>query len=129
MALTSTTVFDIIGGTQTITFNNPSQVDQITFSSNSITFQAEGAYSLIKTDLLLYLQFISVFNILLFTNFPSVSNSNNLLWPLSSFDITTNNTGLKKIIYNQTTKPAVTVLTITYTTTAASGAFVARGLL
>lgn len=39
MALTAVTVFDIIGATQTITFNNPSQVDQITFSSNSITLQ------------------------------------------------------------------------------------------
>jgi hypothetical protein len=101
MALTAVTVFDIAGGTQTITFNNPSQVDQITFSSNSITFQASTTFSLVKSDYLLYFKFLDVFNNLLFTNFPSITSSVNSPWPKCSFSIVEAQVILR-LIYDQT---------------------------
>jgi hypothetical protein len=101
MALTAVTVFDIIGATQTITFNNPSQVDQITFSSNSITFQTSSTYSLQKSDFLLYFQYLDVFNNLLFSNFPTIAKSVNIAWPDSTYSITESGTP-NRIIYDQT---------------------------
>lgn len=126
MPLTSTTTFDIVGQTQTLTFNNPSQVDQVTFSSNSITFAAESSFNLSKSDTLLYFQYLNSFNNLLLLNFPSISSSIGQIWPLSVFEISITNVGVKKIIYTQTSN-GTTVLNITYPPIAQASAFVARG--
>lgn len=126
MALTSTTTFDIIGQTQTLTFNNPGQVDQVSFTSNAITFAAESQYTLAKIDVLLYFQYLNSFNNLLLLNFPSISSSIGQIWPLSKFDISTTSQGVKKIEYTQTTA-GTTVLDISYLPIATSASFAARG--
>ena len=125
MALTSTTTFDIAGQTQTITFNNPSQVDQITFSSNQITFSSESSFNLVKSDILLYNKYLQAFNNLLLINFPSISSSIGLAWPLCVFDFTESNIGVQRLIYNQTTS-GTTVININYLPIATSAAFSAR---
>jgi hypothetical protein len=125
MALTSTTVVDLIGGTQTITFSDPDQVDQITFSNNQITFQSSSTYNLSKTDLLLYFQYLLVFNTLLQRNFPSFNASVNQPWPLCSFSISETNVGVKKIIYDQTST-GTTVLHINYVPIAQAASFATR---
>lgn len=125
MALTSTTTFDLIGQTQTITFFNPSQVDQIIFSSNQITFENSSAYNLTKSDLLLYLKYLIIYNNLLIANFPIMLSSYNSAWPLSVFDITKSDVGTTKIIYNQTSL-GTTVLNIDYVPIASAASFVAR---
>lgn len=125
MALTSTTTFDILGNTQILTFFNPSQVDQITYANNQITFAASTGYTLSKTDLLLYFQYLIVFNNLLNFNFPNISQSINSPWPLCQFDISETNVGVKKIIYTQNTN-STNVITINYLPIASSGAFLTR---
>lgn len=125
MALTSTTIFDIIGMTQTLTFNNPSQVDQIVFANNDITFETSSTYNLLKSDLILYFKYLNSFNNLLLINFPSINSSIGGIWPLSSFDITESSAGVTHIIYTQTSQGS-TVLEINYVPIAGSASFITR---
>lgn len=101
MALTSSTTFDIVGQTKTLTFFNPSQVDQVSFANNQITFQSETQYSLAKSDMILWFKYLNVFNNLLLINFPAISSSIGQIWPLCIFSIVENNIGVKKITYDQ----------------------------
>ena len=126
MALTSTTTTDIVGATQVLTYSNPSQIDQISFGSNQITFGTTAGYSLGKSDQLLFNQFLNTFNNLLLINFPTVASSINAIWPLCSFDITFNNIGTKKIAYAQTSI-GTSVFSINYLPIAVAGAVAARG--
>jgi len=125
MALTSVTNFNIPGQNQSVTFNNPSAVDQITYSSNQITFAAESSFNLVKSDLLLYIQYLTTFNTLLIANFPSVNSSIGQAWPLSEFDITESSSGVTHIIYTQTSQ-GNTVLGINYVPISGSAGFTAR---
>lgn len=126
MALTQQTTVDIVGQTQTIVFNNPSAVDQIQYSSNQIIFAASTTYNLVKSDLLLYGQFINTFNNSLILNFPQVNSSIGGVWPLSNFDFTESNVGTKRLIYNQSSN-GTTVININYLPIATSGVFATRG--
>jgi hypothetical protein len=101
MAITSTTTFDVIGNTSTITFYDPSQIDQITYASGQVTFQSASSYTLSKVDYLLYFQYLNAFYNQLFINFPLINASVNTAWPLSVFDITISNVGVKKLAYTQ----------------------------
>jgi hypothetical protein len=125
MALTSSTTFDIVGQTQAITFNNPSQVDQITFSSNQITFSASTTFNLAKSDLILYFKYLNAFNNLLLINFPSISSSVGQIFPLCSFQLSETFAGVEHITYDQTTAGNM-VLHINYVPVAVSGAFSTR---
>lgn len=126
MALTATTTFDISGGTQTITFNNPSQVDQITYSGGNITFGSISSFNLAKSDLLLYINFLSVFNNLLFKNFPSVNSNVNGAFPLCQFDISETFAGVTHLTYSQTSAGA-SALSINYVPVALAASVAARG--
>ena len=75
MAITATTTLDIVGQTQTITFNNPSQIDQFVYSGGQITHKASSTFNLAKSDVLLYFQFLNAFNNVLILNFPTVNAS------------------------------------------------------
>lgn len=126
MALTSTTTLDIIGQTAALTFSNPEQVDQISFANNQITFSSISQFNLAKVDMLLYFQFMNVFNNLLILNFPTLAQSIGLIFPLSSFDLSTTNIGVKKIIYTQSSA-GTNVFVSTYLPIASSAAIAARG--
>ncbi len=125
MALTATTVFDLSAQTQTITFNNPSMVDQISFSSNQMTFAEISTFNLVKSDVLLYGQYLKAFYNLLAINFPYITINYNLAWPLSEFDITISDVGVKKVDYTQNSI-GVNVYTINYVPLATSASFTAR---
>jgi hypothetical protein len=125
MALIQQTTVDIVGETQTIVFNNPSQVDQIQYINNQITFGISTTYNLSKSDLLLYGQFINTFNNSLILNFPSVNKSIGIAWPLCNFDFTESNVGTKKLIYNQSSS-GTTVIIITYVPIANAASFATR---
>src|ERR1700677_703992 len=126
MALTSTTTFDVIGNTSTITFFNPGQVDQITYSGGAITFQTAGSFTLAKTDFLLYFQYLSAYYNQLFINFPQIAASVNTIWPLSVFDISFTNIGIKKLAYTQSSI-GTQVMQINYLPSIVQAGFVARG--
>lgn len=125
MALTSTTTFDLVGQTQTLTYFNPSQVDALTFSSNQITFAQISSFNLAKSDLILYCKFLNIFSNLLISNFPSVSTSVNSPWPLSNFQISETFQGVTHITYNQTSQ-GTTAQNINYLPISAAAAFAAR---
>jgi hypothetical protein len=123
MALTAVTTLDVIGQTQTITFNNPTQVDQITFASGAITWQSTAGYSLVKSDYALFQKYIQVFNSLLFPNFPTVCSSVFSPWPIPGTEFLINSTTPpNRIIYTQNSSgtqvlnasylPVATVVTI-----------------
>ena len=126
MALTSQTSLDTAGGTQTITFyESSSQVDQIIYSSNQITFQTCSAFNLSQSDLQLYFTYLNTFNTNLKINFPIINNSVNTSFPLCEFDLKITNVGTKKIVYTQTTSGTNVVL-ITYVPIATAASFIAR---
>jgi len=126
MALTATTTLDIVGQTQTITFNNPSQVDQFVYSGGAIIHKASTTFNLAKSDVVLYFQFLNAFNNLLILNFPKVNASIGAIFPLCQFDISETNVGVKKVIYNQTSQ-GTTVINIDYLPIASSAAYATIG--
>jgi hypothetical protein len=125
MALTSTTIFDIIGQTQTIVFSNPSAIDQIDFSNNQITYGSNGGFNLAKSDCLLYLQYLIIFQNLLFSNFPSLLSSVNLALPVSLFTLSNINVGVTHINYLQTSG-ANSIYSINYVPLAQAAYFTSR---
>jgi hypothetical protein len=125
MALTSTTVFDLVGQTQSITFNNPSQVDQISFASNQVTFSASTGYDLSKSDLLLYNKYLQAFNVLLLVNFNTLGSQALLPWPLCNFDITESSSGVTHLTFNENTG-STNVIYINYVPTAVAASFATR---
>jgi signal transduction histidine kinase len=127
MALTTTTEVDIVGQTQTISFYESSTlVDQITFSSNTFTFQTISTYNLSKSDFLLYWQFLNTYWLLIITNFGKSVQPNLLnAWPLSQFDITESSSGVTHLYYTQTSA-GTTVNYLNYVPIAQSISFAAR---
>jgi hypothetical protein len=126
MALTATTTFDLVGQTQVITFyEGASQVDQISFGSNSITFATSSTFNLSKSDYLLYAQYLNAFNNLLYVNFPSVISTVGGKWPLSVFEISETNSGALHVNYLQTSQ-GVQVLGVNYVPLAGQAAFATR---
>ena len=127
MALTSQTVFDIVSQTQTITFyEGVTQVDQISYASNTVKFANSTSFTLSKSDFALYFNYINIFFNSLFSNFPSIFTSN--LWPLSSFQIAETNVGVKKITYTQTSL-GNSVYTINYLPLTTSAGFATRSTI
>jgi hypothetical protein len=124
MALTSVTTIDIIGGTQTIVFNNPGQIDQIQYSGSGITFSATAGYNLAKSDLLLFGQFITVFYNLLQVNFPSIINNLTSL-PNNNFSISQTFAGVTHINFAETSL-GNSVFAINYLPSVVSGAIASR---
>ena len=125
MGLTATTTFDLVDQTQTITFNNPTMIDQITFSNNQFTFETTSGFNLSKSDSLLYNQYLQVFFNLLNTNFPALVNLYKNALPLCQFDITESNVGIFKIIYTQNSQ-SNNVYTINYLPLEFQAGFAAR---
>ena len=127
MAITSTTTVDIVGQTQTIQFySGVTILDQFTYSGGQIVHAASTTYSLSKSDLLLYFQFLNAFNNLLIINFPTVNSNIGGFFPLCQFDLSETNVGVKRVIYNQTSA-GTTVLNINYVAIAVAGAFATIG--
>lgn len=125
MVLNSTTTFDIVGNTSTITFLNPTQIDQITYVGGNITFQTTAGYTLAKGDYLLFYQYLLAFYNQLFLNFPSISANVNTAWPLSVFNITISNVGVQKISYTQSSV-GTQVIQINYLLLTKSAGIVSR---
>jgi len=124
MALTSTTTLDIINGIQTIIFNNPSQIDQIQFSSSSVTFSATSGYNLVKSDMILFGQYMTVFYNLLVINFPGQIN-NLISLPVSNFDISQTFQGVTHINFTETSQ-GNSVIGINYVPVGQSGSISSR---
>ena len=126
MVLTSTNTVDVVGGTQQITFfSGVTQVDQVTYSSNTITFASAIGYTLSKSDYLLYFQYLNSYFTLLAVNFPIINSSSSGIWPLCTFSFVESNVGVKKLAYLQDTGSTM-VLGINYLPLTTSAAFLAR---
>jgi hypothetical protein len=126
MALTAQNTLDIVNQTQTVSFyEGANLVDQIVYSSNSITFENISSYNLSKSDALLYFQYLNAFFNLLSINFPIINASATGKWPLSTFSITETDVGVLKVDYNQTSN-GTNVMSINYVPIAGAAAFGAR---
>jgi hypothetical protein len=126
MALTSQTTLDLAGQTATLSYyQGASLIDQITFANNAITYQTISTYNLSKSDMALYYKFLNAFYQILNFNFPIVSQSLNLVWPLCQFDITESTSGVTHIIYTQASQ-GTSFLVINYVPIAAAGSFSSR---
>lgn len=126
MALTSTTTLDVIDQLQTITFYDAStQLDQIVYNNNVLTFSSITAFNLSKSDYLLYFQYLNSFFNLLIVNFPQFQSQQGLDWPLCEFQINETDVGVLKIIYTQNSL-ANNVYTINYLPIASSCSFTSR---
>jgi len=114
MALTSTLLLDLADSTQSITYTlSNNQVDQITFSSNSIAFSGISSFNLSKSDLLIYINSLNLFLTAITYNFPVLQNSKGLSLPLSLFEISLTSAGVEHIYYTQTSLGSV-VYTMNY---------------
>jgi len=111
--------------TASLTFNNPLQIDQVDFGSNAITFQSCSSYNLVKSDVLLYIQYLMFFNNNLLINFPSIASSVNTALPVSNIQTSVTSLGVKHINYVQTSGTS-TVLSINYVPVAGAAGFSAR---
>ena len=126
MTLTSQTTIDLIGQTSTLSFyQGASLIDQVTYSSNSITYQAISTYNLSKSDMLLHYAFLNTWLSSLYSNFPIVSQSINLIFPLCQFDITISSSGVTHLYYTQTSQ-GNPLLLINYVPIATSGSWSTR---
>ena len=126
MALTATTTTDLVGQSQTLSFyESGTLVDQITFSSNSVTFQTISSYNLVKSDVILYNQFIQSFSRLLVMNFPVVAQSTYAAFPLCSFTLSLTSAGVTHITFTQAWE-GTTVQSFNYVPVAQSAGITAR---
>lgn len=125
MALEQILTTNSVATTASLTFNNPSQVDQVDFGSNTITFAECSAFNLVKSDVLLYIQYMNYFNNNLLVNFPSVQASINTAFPISNFQLSITSQGVTHIDYNQSNN-GISLLAINYVPTAGAAGFSAR---
>jgi len=126
MALTSTTLVDVVNSTQTITFYESAvQVDQIVYANNQITFEAASVYNISQSDLSLYYGYLKAYFNNLLVNFPVISASGASIWPLCQFEINETHTGILSLTYNQTSN-GILVLNIAFLPSLASASFTGR---
>jgi hypothetical protein len=127
MAVISTITQNIPAATQQIIFYNPSEFDNITYSSNSITYATEASITLSQSDLALwFVNKLIFYNTLLF-NFPTINASFNAPLPICKFEIVANPTVAHIIEYIQTSGlTSLSVYNITYNTSTNTATFTAR---
>ena len=129
MALTSTIALDLVNQTQTLTyFEGASQIDQITFSSNSVTFGNTSGFNLSKSDLILYNNLFQIWFTALVLNFPTISITSLVKLQLSNFQISITSLGITHINYIQSSLGSV-VNTINYVPVAIAASFSARSTI
>jgi hypothetical protein len=125
MALTSTTTFDIIGQTATLTFFDPGQIDQIVFSGGQFHYGAHSGFTLSKTDIGLYITANNIFNTFLLTIITGFAVNALIPWPLCDFSTSETFTTVKHINYIQTST-GNSIYNINYTPSSITGLFASR---
>jgi hypothetical protein len=127
MALTANTILNLPSGTQQIIFSNPSEVDNITYSSSGITYALESSFILSQADMALYMTYLTVFYNALLLNFPSINASFNKEVSVFLIEIQALN-GPNLLVFTQTStaSPITHVYTITFDRGAKTATFAAR---
>ena len=125
-SLTSTTASDLVAQTQTITFfQGVTQVDQLVFSSNQMTWQTTAGYTLSKADTILFNQFLSTYKTLLLIQFPTLYNSINTAFPFCTFRLNEINSSGLNVGYIQTSQ-TILILQLNYTPGSGTTSMAAR---
>lgn len=126
MALTATILVDIVNVTETLTWSvGGSQIDQMVYASNTVTLGSTSGFSLSKSDLLLYIANLNLFNLSIISNFPSVQSSRLLSLPVSNFEIDLTSAGVTHINYVQSSQ-GNSVYSTNYVPIAQAASFAAR---
>jgi hypothetical protein len=126
MSLQATVLLDIAGATQTLTYTlSSSQIDQLVFANNQVTFASISSFNLSKADFENYVASLIAFvNVIIF-NFPTVQNSRGVTLPLSTFELSLAGSPVEQIDYIQTSL-GNSVYAINYVPLAVACAFAAR---
>jgi hypothetical protein len=127
MAISSVITQNVPSNTQQIIFNNPSEFENISYSSIGITYAAESSTALSQEDFITFYQNKLQFYNSLLVNFPSIANYFNLKLPVSKFDILSLS-GPNLIEYTQTStsSPISKVYNLTFDRVALTMTFAAR---
>lgn len=128
MATTSVVTQNLPSDTQQVIFYDTGEFDNITYSSNQITYAAESSITMSQSDFALwYKYFLQYYNLLL-TNFPVINSAYNTSVPICKFEILSLSTQSPNLIeYIQTsTITSQSVYSITYSTTGNTATFAAR---
>lgn len=127
MAVTSSISQNIPSGTQQIIFDNPSEFENITYSSSGLTYAAEGSTVLSQSDFIVFYQNKQQFYNSLLLNFPLLSNSFNLQLPVSQFKILSlSGPNILQYYQTSTASPITLVYNLTYDRGAKTCTFAAR---
>lgn len=125
MALVQVVTIETLAGTASLTLGNPAQVDRLDFASNQIVFASSSSFSLSKSDTLLYIKYLTLFNNILLLNFPTIGQFVNLPLPACSFDVSITTGPNRKTDYAQKSGNS-TVLNIDYNTNTGLSTFSSR---
>ena len=115
------------GQTQSMTFNNPSFCDSITYSSSGITYPIASAWTCSQSDFNLFFTYKGQFFNSLLTNFPFIANSYGLEVPVCKMQIySSNGPNLIQYLQTSTASPVSLVYNITFDRVAKTVTFAAR---
>jgi len=127
MAITSTITQNVPAITEQVVFFNPSEFENISYSSRGITYAVEISSVLSQVDFIVFYQNLLQFYNSILLNFPTIANSFNTLLPVCQYKIFTSN-GPNLIQYTQTStaSPITSVYNITYDKVANTATFARR---
>lgn len=127
MALSSVITQNIPAGTQQIIFNNPTEVDNITYSGSGLTYAVESSFTLSQSDMVLYFQNKLAFYNALLLNFPAINAGFNLEVPVCLMEVQSMS-GPNYLVFTQTStaSPVTHVYTITFDRGSLIATFAAR---
>lgn len=115
MALTASQTLNIPGTTQQIIFSNPSEIENITYSTSGITYASEISSVLSRSDFALFFQYKIQFFNSLFVDFPNIVASYQLEVPVCKVQIySSNGPNLIQFLQTSTASPISSVYNITY---------------
>lgn len=127
MSLLAINTLNLPSLTQSIVFNNPSQVDEISYASNSITYPIASSFVLSQADFALFYQYSQQFYNSLIINFPNITQYYNIEIPVCLFEIQSlGGPNLLNFTQTSTASPVTHVYTITFDRVAKTATFAAR---
>ena len=127
MAITSSIVQNTSSSVQTIIFYNPTEFENISYSTSGITYASESSTILSQSDFIVFYDNTLQFYNSLLTNYLNVSNSVNVKLPVSQFKIYSSS-GPNILQYTQTStaSPISSVYNLTFDRVALTMTFAAR---
>lgn len=127
MAVSSIITQNVPSSTQQIIFDNPTEFENISYSSSGITYASESSTVLSQDDFIVFYQNKLQFYNTLLLNFPSISNSFTSRLPVSKFEILSlTGPNILEYLQTSTSSPITNVYNLTFDRGALTMTFAAR---